>query len=221
MPWGRIFTSGPVFTSLFTKMGMGFSGFFLLSKTPSYLASVFGLTIKENGNMNALIAGISIIGTLLAAPISGLFIKHTNIRPVVVRKIFQSMSSLVPALCLVLIPSMGCNLTVVLVLLIVATFLFQFRTAGEWTIISDFAPNNSGLVLGIASTLSFSTGFIAPYLSGVILNEHSSRHEWNIIFYIAAGFYFSSSMIFNIFATDKQQDWDKFEAEEEVDKPKA
>lgn len=201
-------------------MGMGFSGFFLLSKTPSYLATVFGMSIKENGAMTALIACISIFATLLAAPISGLFIRFTNIRPVVIRKIFQSISSQGPALCLALIPSMGCNLPVVLTLLNVATFLFQFRTAGEWTIISDFAPNNSGLVLGIASTLSFSMGFVAPILSGIILNEHSSRHEWNIIFYIAAGFYFTSSMVFNFFATDKQQDWDKFETEEEVDKSK-
>ena len=84
-------------------------------------------------------------------------------------------------------------------------------TGGEFSIIPSFAPNFSGTVVGFALLLPFSMGIAAPYLVGFILDADlgTLNEKWNLIFYITASFYVLGWIIFVIFATDQQQEWDK------------
>ena len=206
-----MFVSVPVICSLITKLCSGFGYFLLITKMPSYLSTIFGIQIFQNGSFNAATNFSNGMASLLAPPIANLMIARLGMRRVLVRKLFQSIAMFGPAICLGLIPAMGDNSTPVICLLVGAMLLYGFFTAGEWTIVSEYAPNFAGTVFGFANILAFASGVVAPYVVGVMLDADSanSRQQWNTIFYITVGIYVFGGITFLIFGTDQQQDWDR------------
>jgi len=93
-------------------------------------------------------------------------------------------------------------------------------TGGEWTTVSEFAPNSAGAVFGFTNILAFAHCVIAPYIVGIRLDSESGasqQDKWNLIFYITAAIYVLGYTVFLIFGTDIQQSWDKI-ADEDKDK---
>lgn len=196
---------------MLTKMGGAFGNFLLLAKTPSYLATVFGMSIEQNGLVNAGINLTSVVSSLSASPLSNWLIRATGWKTIWVRKLVQCSCMLGAAFFIVTITWMDCDQAVIMPLLFLATFTYYFFPGGEWSTVSDYAPNFSGTVSGFGSVLAFAMGFVAPYISGLVLNERASRHEWNQIFYIYGGMMAFSSTVYLLFATDEQQEWDKID----------
>lgn len=192
-------------------MCAGFGYFLLLTKMPSYLSTIFAIDIFKNGTFNATATLAQGVCGLLAAPLSNWIIKRTQVRSIIVRKVFQSVAMMGPALCLCMIPVFGCNSTGVIVMLIGAMLLYGCFTGGEWTTISEYAPNSAGTVFGFANILAFASGVFAPYIVGILLDSEnaSNRDQWNLIFYITAGIYLFGAITFMLFGTDRQQAWDR------------
>lgn len=140
---------------------------------PSYLDKVFGISLFHNGLFNAgtsLATGVTMV---LGGPLSSFIIRKTahKVSKTTVRKVFQTIALIGPAICFGIITGMGCDSTAVVVLLITALFLYGFVTGGEFSIISEFAPDFSGTIFGIAATLSVWPAFVAPYVVGVMLGD--------------------------------------------------
>src|SRR5699024_4489032 len=74
----------------------------------------------------------------------------------VIRKVFQCLAMLGPAVCLALIPMAGCHTAVVLTLLFVAMLLSGAASGSE--LIPHYAPNSAATVFGFSSTLAFVMG---------------------------------------------------------------
>ena len=81
-----------------------------------------------------------------------------------------------PTLALVLIPMAGCNVVLVVILLILSMSTIGFETGGAAPIVSEMAPAISGTVFGVTNTFSCSIGFIAPLLSGIILGDNVTNY---------------------------------------------
>lgn len=196
---------------MFLKMCSGFGYFLLITKMPSYLSTIFGIDIFKNGVFSASTTLAQGLCALFAAPLSNWIIRRFELPVLPVRKVFQSLAMLGPALCMALIPLMGCNSTPVTILLLAGMFAYGFFTAGEWTTGSEYAPNSAGTVFGVANSLAFVMGVVAPYLVGILLDsEHAdSRSQWNLIFYLTAGIYTVGLIPFLFFGTVQQQWWDK------------
>ena len=75
------------------------------------------------------------------------------------------------AVCLILVPIVGCNSDAVISLLLIGMFVYGFITGGEYGVITEYAPNVSGTVFGVANTLASATGFIGPMLVGYLLDH--------------------------------------------------
>lgn len=179
---------------------------------PSYLSTVFQISLIKNGSFNAATQFANGIAALLSAPLAAYIIQVTHVQKTIwIRKLFQGIAMFGPALCVVLIPWMECNSTAVTALLISSQLLYGFFTGGEWTTISDYAPNFAGTIFGFANILAFAMAVLAPYLVGVLLDssQTSSRSQWNIIFYITFAVYTFGGITYLFFGTDQQQDWDK------------
>lgn len=89
---------------------------------------------------------------------------------------------------------------------------FSPFAGGEWTTVSEYAPNSAGTVFGFANILAFASGVAAPYLVGILLDSSSGgshRAQWNIVFYITAALYVFGALTFILFGTDVQQAWDR------------
>src|SRR5699024_7752421 len=121
--------SKPVLSSAFLKMCSGFGYFLLMTKMPAYLSSVLHIKIFQNGVFSGSITLLQGLCALLSAPLSNWIISQFNFKSMTVRKVFQSVAMLGPALCFALIPSLeGGNANVVLGLLLGSVFSYGFFT---------------------------------------------------------------------------------------------
>ena len=89
---------------------------------------------------------------------------------------FQTVALLGPALCLAIITVMDCRSEAVVALMIAALFFYGFVTGGEFSIITEFAPDFSGTIFGIVATLSIWPAFVAPYAVGLMLGDSVSQN---------------------------------------------
>ncbi|XP_054161313.1 sialin-like isoform X2 [Oppia nitens] len=209
-PWIKILTSRCVWSSIIWKISAGWGYYLLLSKMPSYLDKVFGLSLLQNGLFNAMTSLATGLTMAFCGPLSAFIIRKASPRlsKTAVRKIFASIALLGPASCLALITALGCNSQAVITLLIMALFLYGFMTGGEFTIISEFAPDFSGTVFGIAATISVFPAFVAPYVVGIILGDKPGEiGRWNLVFYITIAIYILGTVVFVMFASAEPQEW--------------
>jgi MFS family permease len=140
--------------------------------------------------MTTLATGISM---LIGGPLSGLVLKKTKLSKTRVRKIFENIALFGPAICISLVPAVGCDSTAVVTLLILAMFLYGLSTGGEYPIISEFAPDFAGTVFGVVATLSIFPAFVAPYVVGVLLDEKVSQSSLKTVFFLS--YYFVENLI--------------------------
>ena len=89
-----------------------------------------------------------------------------------IRKNFAIVCFVGPAICTLLMAQVGCDSIAVIVLLMLAMFLYGFLSGGEWPIISEFALDYAGTVFGIANTPAMATGFVAPLIVGAFIDEN-------------------------------------------------
>jgi MFS family permease len=141
--------------------------------------------------MTTLATGITM---LIGGPLSGLVLKKTKLSKTRVRKIFENIALFGPAICIGLVPAVGCDSTAVVSLLILAMLLYGLNTGGEYPIISEFAPDFAGTVFGVAATLSIFPAFVAPYVVGVMLDEKVSHSSLKNCFFLS--YYFVENLIY-------------------------
>ncbi|KAF7456757.1 ascorbate transporter, chloroplastic [Cryptosporidium felis] len=102
-------------------------------------------------------------------------VSSSALRPVVVRKLFQSVSMFVGAGCqlgLVLLNQLGLNFPSYAVLVISVMFIFNTVSAGGVTVYQfDIAPEFPGVVYAIGNTFGTVAGLFSVSLTGLILNR--------------------------------------------------
>jgi len=109
-------------------MCAGFGYYLINTKMPAFLSTIFGVPIFQNGAVNsATILSHGICG-LLAAPISNWLIKRFALRSIIIRKVFQGIAMLGPAICVGIVPAFGCNSGGVIAMLVGCMMLYGFYT---------------------------------------------------------------------------------------------
>ena len=115
-------------------------------------------------------------------------------------------------------------------------FMRGFSTAGDQSIISEMAPDASGLAFGISNTFSSAMGFLAPLIAGLIIDANvninmncqnlfklhfiakynkinnislqaGSPHPWNMVWITSGVASIIGGIIFQLFATAEIQPW--------------
>ncbi|XP_054162158.1 uncharacterized transporter slc-17.2-like [Oppia nitens] len=209
-PWRHIFTSRPLWAAINAKVCAVWGYYLFLCKIPAYLDKVFGMSLMQNGMYNAMISLATGITMALGGPLSALIIKRykNRISKTNVRKLFESVALVGPAICLLAITQIGCHSQSVIALLIIALFLYGLFTGGEFVIYGEMAPDYSATLFGIAATLGVVPGFAAPYIVGVVLEDYpGDLYRWNLVFYITIGLYMLGAIGFLLFASAEPQHW--------------
>ena len=85
------------------------------------------------------------------------------------RKIFETIALGGPAICLALIPLVRCDLTQVIVLLVIAMIIFGLNAGGDKPVVVDIAPDHSGTIYGITNAIASLPGIFAPLYVGYFL----------------------------------------------------
>ena len=128
--------------------------------------------ISKNGLINALVYFTYSLSLIILGSISDFIVKKKLLSITVSRKAFEAIAMLFPAIFMAIIPNVGCNQTVVIILLTASMGFFGFSAGGDTPIVVDIAPDYSGTVYGITNSISSFPGFLAPLCVGLILDHN-------------------------------------------------
>lgn len=74
----------------------------------------------------------------------------------------------------------------------------------------DHAPlffTNTGTILGICVSIGNTTGFIVPYITGILTEKKNTVEQWSYSFYLAGAVGLITGMFFQLFASAEVQSW--------------
>ena len=118
-----------------------------------------------------------LVGFLLALPLSSLadcLLSKGILSVTSTRKTFATVACLAPALAFSALAFAGCDSTLVVVLLCVATGAASASCASTGVNHIDLAPNFAGTLMGLTNGAANVMGFVAPMLVGWIVNDSVS-----------------------------------------------
>ena len=206
-PWRDIFTSIPVWALAVAFFAHYWSFSTLTTCLPLYMHDVLGLNMAKSGVSSA----IPFMSPIVALPVAGLFADwlrapgrlSTNF----VRKFFLAVGFILTGSFLILAGYIGCNPAVAVtnMFAIIATGNVAFTTVGTNQL--DLAPLHAGKIMGLTITIGNLASIVAPHVVSVLTSHHSTRSEWQNVFFLAAAVYAVGAVIFLIFGSGNRQYW--------------
>ncbi|KAH9527628.1 putative transporter slc-17.2 [Dermatophagoides farinae] len=181
--WFNILTS-PIFLGvLATKICYGVVFDFVSQKIPAYLQGVIGLPVDETGISFSFIM-IGYMGTLLSCgAIADYLIKNSSLRTATIRKLFQFTSAMIMIVSLLLISEIGLSKWPNVFLLAALMLGYGFTSGGDLPSVVDISGPLSGTVFALMNTLCSISGFMVPYLVGIVIAPSpTSVNLWRCLF---------------------------------------
>ncbi|XP_033323679.2 uncharacterized protein LOC117218986 [Megalopta genalis] len=207
-PWRAMFTSLPMWALMATQSAHNWGFWMLLTKIPSYMASVLGYDIKQNGMLTALPYLTAWILSFPVSYFSDLLIRKGVISVGTSRKICNSIGQWIPAIALIAlgyVEKEHPEIAVALLILAVASNVFVY--CGHNVNHMDLSPNFAGTLMGITNTVANVCSILAPLVASIVVTEPSDVSQWRNIFFLSAIIYFLGNLLFVLFGTSKIQKW--------------
>lgn len=207
VPWGRLLRSRSVW-ALGVTMFCGNWGFYLLLiDLPNYLQGVLHRPIGSNGYENAAVHIAGAISMLLCAPVADALRKRQIMPVTVIRKLFQTVGLIGPAVCLSLVPLVGCDARAALACLVAGMALYGFTVGGQSPLALDIAPDFAGTVMGIVNCMGNLSGMLAPLVTGYFIEHDESLAQWRKLFLLASAIYTFGAISFVLFGSAAVEEW--------------
>jgi len=210
VPWLSILTSGPVWALVFAHVAQNYGFYTLLTELPSYMANVLHFNIRDNSFLSALPYLFMLIVALIVTRLAD-FLLANGVDRTVTRKVFNSLSTFLPAIFLVAAGYSGCNTFITVLLLCLAVGVNGCNYAGFMCCHLDLASNYAGTLLGITNCFANIMGFVAPAVAGYITEGHSDLPHWRLVFFIAAVVYMVGNTVFLVCGSAKEEGWNRTE----------
>ncbi|KAF8788356.1 Sialin like protein [Argiope bruennichi] len=211
VPWLQVACSAPVWAVTVAKFCGAWSFMCFQSKLPAYLDDVLHMPIQKNGFVNALLFGALCISIIISGKLSDCIRRKYRFTITTIRKSFETIALLGPALCMAAIPLVRCNANAVVALLTSAMALFGLCGGGDVSVIVDMTPDFAGKIFGISNAIASIPGILAPVLAGYLLEGNvGDVQQWLYIFYISVGMYLFGAAFFLLFGSAEVQPWGRY-----------
>ncbi|XP_071526822.1 sialin-like isoform X2 [Panulirus ornatus] len=167
-PWKSFLTSVPLWAAHTSQMGSMFGFNLLLTQLPTYMDNILGFSIETNGLLSSLPFLVMFVGANFWGTLGDWLIANHYISRHVSRKLFSSISMVLPGLMLVTVGYVGCNTTLAVTLFTVGMAFSGAVCSGHRVNHIDLAPNFSGTTLGMSNTLAFAVSMCVPVIVGAM-----------------------------------------------------
>ncbi|KZC08905.1 Putative inorganic phosphate cotransporter [Dufourea novaeangliae] len=208
IPWRAMFTSLPMWALLITQSAQNWGFWMLLTKIPSYMASVLGFDIKQNGMLTSLPYLTAWILSFPTSYFSDLLITKNIFTVETSRKVCNSIGQWIPAIALIALgyvdkghPEIAVTLLVVAVASNIASY------CGHNVNHMDLSPNFAGTLMGITNTAANICSILAPLVASIVVKDSANVLQWKNIFFLSAVIYILGNLMFVLFGTSKIQKW--------------
>jgi len=108
---------------------------------------------------------------------------------------------------LIVVGYAGCNRALAVAVLFIAVGCMHISVPVVVTNQLDLAPLHAGKIMGLTHFVAIVAQITAPHVIGALTYHRSTRFEWQIIFFLAAGIYAVGAIVFGIFGSGKIQSW--------------
>ncbi|XP_064646592.1 sialin-like [Lineus longissimus] len=208
IPWLTFFKSPPLMAILVAHICNNYCQYTIIICLPTYMRDVLKFDMKQNGLYSSLPYVIMFVSTIIFGWVAD-NLRERGFRTVIVRKVYQSLGSILPGAFLVAASFVSCETRMTAVGLLVASVGFSsFNRSGYVVNHLDIAPRFAGILMGLTNTFATVPGMIAPVIVGQ-LTTNGTREEWQIVFYICGAVYLLGTIVFLIFAAGEEQPWAK------------
>uniref|UniRef100_A0A8C5WLN6 Sialin n=1 Tax=Leptobrachium leishanense TaxID=445787 RepID=A0A8C5WLN6_9ANUR len=206
VPVCAIIKSMPLWAIVVAHFSHNWTFHTLLTLLPTYMKDILRFNAKENGFLSAL----PYFGCWVCMNISGLLADYMRVKlnysTVVVRKIFNTLGLIGPAIFLLAAGYIGCDYKLAVAFLTLSTTMGGFAMSGYNVNHLDIAPSYAGLLYGITNTFATIPGMVSPVIAKIITHDNTME-QWRVVFYIAAAIDVFGAIFFAIFASGTVQHW--------------
>ncbi|KAH6937102.1 hypothetical protein HPB50_025563 [Hyalomma asiaticum] len=190
-----------------THFGQNWGFYTLLTEMPSYLKNILHFDIRKNGYLSALPYLLATFSSWGAGYLADHVRRKDLFTTSIIRKFFNSVSFFGTAICLFIVTFAGCNGFLNVVLLTIAMGLNAFCFSGYMVTHVDMSPDFAGTLMGMTNAFANLAGFLAPLAVGSLTNNNETIAQWSIVFYIAAGVYAFTGLVFILCGSAELQPW--------------
>ncbi|XP_076461278.1 sialin-like isoform X2 [Babylonia areolata] len=213
VPWRAIATSMPNYAIIVSNITSDWGAYTLLTNIPTYINEVLKFDIASNG----LVSALPYIGMWATMNVSGWMADMIRKKKLLgtggTRKLMDAFGKVAAGALLIALGYVDCTQpTVAIALLVLAVSIAGFQYSGFLVNHVDIAPQYAGVLFGISNSIAAVTGFLSPVVVGIITEEHQTRAEWQVVFYVAAAIYVFGAIFYVIFASGVLQPWASTEA---------
>ncbi|XP_071443018.1 sialin-like [Hetaerina americana] len=208
VPWCHVLTSVPLWAALLTMCGQSWAFYTLLTELPTYMDKILHFKIMQNSFLSAL---PYLMNWLCSVPFSWLadwFLSAGYLSVTGSMKIFNSLAVVVPSLSFIGIAYAGCHSNFILFLLAISGAFSGAGYSGVQVNHLALSPRLAGTLYGLTNAVSNVCGFLAPYVTGSIVNGHETITRWKTVFLISAAINLIANFIYLMFASGEVQPWD-------------
>jgi MFS family permease len=205
VPWGRLLTSGNLWTLCLMYFCGAYGWYFNITYLPGYLQKELHVTRQSHGLLVVgLLSGAPLLLGSLACLVGGLltdaFIRRTGNRKWG-RRLFGVIGHGACALCYFL--SLAAPTPALFVLAVALAAFWNDLTMGSaWASCQDIGRQYCGIVSGCMNTVGNLGGAAAGFVTGWVLDAHK-EHGWTINFLIFGGVYVVAMLLWLRFDATK------------------
>lgn len=207
MPWRAILSSPAMWALAIGAIGHDWGYFSLMTDLPKYMVDVLKYNIKETGLLSSLPYIAMWACSIVFALICDFCIRRKWHSITTGRKLYTTISSLIPATAIIAASYAGCDRAVAVALFIICVgFMGGFYSSIKINAM-DIAPNFAAATSSITNGIAAASGIVTPYLIG-LLTPDSTLSQWRIAFWICFIVLGGSNVVYLIWGSGEQQWWD-------------
>jgi len=208
VPWKRIVSSPPVWGTLITDCCNSWGLNTIAKYGPAYLKYMLGVDIKTNGVISGLPMIFRYIGGVIFARMSDYLQRTGRLSTLTTRRIFNTVSQVIPAVLMAILVYTGCSVTGVTIVMVTMMFFNGSISSGHFASAVDLTPNYAGTVFGLTNTLSGGAmGALVPVVIGQITKDDNSWGAWQTVFSLAAIILFTGNCFYVLLVQSEPQVW--------------
>ena len=205
-PWRKLLTSVPVWALAVAFFVSNWSLFTVISCIPLFMHDVLGFDMTKNGTFSAL-PFLATVTMILTGWCSDWLTSSGRLSTTVVRKIFCVIGFVLAGCMLVVVGYSGCNRALAVAVMSIAIGCMYISLPVVVTNQLDLAPLHAGKIMGLTQFVAMVAQIAAPHVVGALTYHRSTRFEWQIVFFLAAGIYAVGAIVFGIFGSGNLQSW--------------
>jgi MFS family permease len=192
--WKFILTNRTLVANTWAFFVFGYFLFFFMGWLPSYLERTYHLSLRAVGVFSFLPWAVAAVLLWGFGPLSDFLLRRTG-RLRVARSSLIMLTQLGAALAVIPVTFAG-DLTVAIIFISIAVGLSMSANSAYYATTIDVAPKRSGSALGVMDTAFAISGFVAPALTGYIVDLTGS---FNGAFVLLTVFAVSSVIVVFLF----------------------